>query len=149
MAKLCCTLTKQVRDGPHGGRTASVSLEVELDAETVKNPPRLRQHIRYGFDRVREAIDEGLRRHEPTGDLAGAGGVEAPQGNGRTRAARGDRPATASQLRLLRVLAGRKDADLAGLCRERCGKEDVAELALAEASRLIDELGGNREHERR
>jgi hypothetical protein len=49
----------------------------------------------------------------------------------------------------LRVLAGRRDADLAHLTEERYRKEDVGELSLAEASRLIDELGGAKTQEGR
>lgn len=148
MPKLVCELSKQVRLETGGLKTAGVRLEVEIVAETARNPGRLLQHIRCGFDRVREAIDEELARAEPQRDLAGAGPPSTS--NGRSSGHKSARPATSSQLRLLRVLAGRKDADLAGLSRDRYGKEDSAELTLAEASGLIDELGGgHREPERR
>ena len=143
MLKLVCGLSRKVGEPNFGSRGASVSVEVELDSVTLRQPEKLKQHIRCGFDRIREAIEEELARPGPEGP------GEEPQGRNGRRRGRRVRPATSSQLRLLRVLAGRKDVDLVGLCRDRCGKEDPAELTLAEASRLIDDLGGNREHERR
>ena len=56
MPTLRCSLSKEVR-GEAGGRTAAVELEVDLSAETLKNPMLLRKHIRCGFDRVRVAIE--------------------------------------------------------------------------------------------
>jgi hypothetical protein len=138
--KLSCGLSKKVGEPNYGSRGATVSVEMELDSVTLRQPERLKQHIRCAFDRVREAIEEELARTEAS-DSHDA--LSRPRTNGGKGGA--GRPATSSQLRLLRVLAGRREVDLAGLLKERYRKEDVADLSLAEASRLIDELGGRGE----
>lgn len=65
MPKLICGLSKRIEDFEIGSRTASVSVEVELDAATIRDTAKLKQHIRCGFDRIREAIEEELARPDP------------------------------------------------------------------------------------
>lgn len=60
MPKLVCGLTQRKNEPLCGSRTASVSVEVELDAATLRDGANLKQHIRCGFDR--EAIEEELAR---------------------------------------------------------------------------------------
>src|SRR5688572_28520736 len=129
MPKLICGLSKNVGRPGRETRGASITLEVELEIATLRDPATLKRHIRCGFDRSREAIEEELAR--PCS--AGTEDAVEPDSNGRGRVRR-VRPATSSQLRLLRVLAGRRDVQLADLVRERCGREDAAELSLSEAS---------------
>ena len=50
------------------------------------------------------------------------------------------RPATASQVRAIRAICGRRKIDLVGLLRERFGLTSADELGIREASNLIDEL---------
>lgn len=137
MLKLACGLSKKVGEPNYGSRGASVTVEMELDSVTLRQPERLKQHIRCAFDRVREAIEEELGRPGPAAGHVG-GSESAPA---RRNGTNPDRPASSSQLRLLRVLADRRGEELADLVRDRCGKEDPAELTLKQASRLIDELG--------
>ena len=139
MPKLCCSLSKEVRD-ERGGRTAAVTLEVELSAETLKSPALLTKHIRCGFDRIRAAIEEELAGTDRVS--AQGSTVERPEATTGRRNGGGDRRVTPNQLRLLNMLADRGDQDLAAVCRDRFGKGDVAELSTREASQLIDQLGG-------
>lgn len=66
MPKLICGLSKRIEDAFSGCRTAFVSAEVELDIATIRDTTKLKQHIRCGFDRIREAIEEELARPRPT-----------------------------------------------------------------------------------
>lgn len=64
MPKLICGLSKQVVEQDGSTRGANVSLEIELEPATVRDAPKLKQHLRCGFDRIREAIEEELARGE-------------------------------------------------------------------------------------
>lgn len=66
MPKLVCGLTQRKDEPLCGYRTASVSVEVELDAATLRDGAKLKQHIRCAFDRIREAIEEELAREGPS-----------------------------------------------------------------------------------
>ena len=138
--KLTCGLSKSV-GGVDGGRSASVSVEVELDPVTFRQPGKLKAYVRRAFDRVRDAIDEEVARPDATAVTSGNGGTVRPRNGSETRSSRnGSRPATASQLRILKTIAGRTGSDLDDLVRERLGK-DTGSPTLSEASGLIDALG--------
>ncbi len=86
MAKLICGLSKTIKEPDGGRRSATVNLEVELEASTLRQPDQLQQHIRCGFDRVRSAIEEELARSgsEPVASTAAA----ELRSNGRRRQSR-------------------------------------------------------------
>lgn len=72
MIKLVCGLSKRIESLNTGSREASVSVEVQLERVTLRQPEKLKEHIRCGFNRIRDAIDEELARQEtpkPTGWL--------------------------------------------------------------------------------
>jgi hypothetical protein len=61
-----------------------------------------------------------------------------PNGNGHRRA--GGRRATVSQVRAIHAIAGRQGLDLAADLHERYGIDRPEDLAISEASQLIDAL---------
>jgi hypothetical protein len=65
--------------------------------------------------------------------------------NGSIRPAPAGRPATAAQVKALKVIASRKRIDLAGLLQQRFGLMAPSELGIRQASELIDELKGDEE----
>jgi hypothetical protein len=84
MPKLICGLSKQVVEQNGSTRGASVRLEIELEPTTVRDAPKLKQHIRCGFDRIQEAIEEELARGE-TGPAESPAPVPKSRQNGALR----------------------------------------------------------------
>ena len=130
-------LTKKIGQPDYGSRGASVNFEVELEANLVREPDQLREKIRYLFRLAKEAVDEELNDGQPS-----ANGHE--HGNGRSHDGpsrhRRDRSATASQIRALHAIATRQGLELAAELRSRYGVDRANDLAIREASELIDAL---------
>ena len=134
MLKMNCGLSRKIGQPDYGSRGAMVHLEVELSAELLKDPEKLRRQIRGCFGVVRRAVDAelcvGATESEPA-RLAG----------GLARTSASEPPSTEKQVRALHAFARRAGADLAAELR-RLGVTDAAELSRRQASGLIDGLKG-------
>ncbi|QDT14214.1 hypothetical protein [Alienimonas californiensis] len=134
MLKLNCGLSRKVGQPDYGSRGAQVHLEVELSAELLKDPEKLRRQIRGCFGVVRRAVDAELGvADDESGEPARL--AEPPP----DRRPPSDPPSTDKQVRALHAFARRAGADLAAELR-RLGVTDAAELSRRQASGLIDGL---------
>lgn len=141
MLKLNVGFTKKVGEANYGSRGAAVNLELELDSGLVGDADRLKDRIRQLFLLAKASVDEELAAQAGVGSgTATSNGHTVGTGNGRRRD--GTRKATASQARALHLIADRQGIDLAGLLRQRFGVDQAGDLAITEASQLIDELKG-------
>ena len=134
MLKLNCGLSRKIGQPDYGSRGAQVHLEVELSAELLKDPEKLRRQIRGCFDVVRRAVDAELGVAEPED----ADPARLPRTGSAFRLP-ADPPSTPKQVRALHAFARRAGADLAAELR-RLGVTDAAALSRRQASGLIDGL---------
>lgn len=133
--KLTVGLSRKVGLPGYGSLGAACGVEVELDGGLMTaDPGAFRERARAAFDACARAVAEELDRRR---EADRAPDVEADRDDG---PAPGSRPATGSQVRALRAIAGRRGLDLDGLAGERHGVDGPEGLSVAEASRLIDEL---------
>jgi len=144
MLKLNVGFAKKIGEANYGSRGANVNLELECESALVGDAERLRERIRHLFGLVKQSVEEELAAGDrPPADAAShaagrSNGHSVGHANGRRRD--GTRKATASQARALHVIADRQGVDLAGLLRQRFGVDQAGDLAITEASALIDEL---------
>jgi hypothetical protein len=137
--------SKKVADQNYGSRGASVNLEVELDAELVKEPARLQEKIRYLFGVARQSLTEELNGHNghpPTNDK-GNGQPKTPANNGNGNGKNGNggqRRATQSQVKAIFAIARNRRIDVAQFLDQRFHVSKPDELSIKEASQIIDEL---------
>ncbi len=136
MLKMNCGLSRKIGQPDYGSRGAQVHLEVELSAELLKDPEKLRRQIRGCFGVVRRAVDAELGVGEP-GD---GGPARLPQAAPTSRPT-SNPPSTPKQVRALHAFARRAGADLAAELRS-LGVTDAASLSRRQASGLIDGLKG-------
>ncbi|MFH5806821.1 hypothetical protein [Alienimonas sp. DA493] len=141
MLKMNCGLSRKIGQPDYGSRGAQVHLEVELSAELLKDPEKLRRQIRGCFGVVRRAVDAELGVAGPDDGEPARIPEEKPAAR-----APADPPSTEKQVRALHAFARRAGADLAAELR-RLGVTDAAALSRRQASGLIDglkERGGGR-----
>ena len=160
--KLCVASGRNVGQPNFGSRSASVSLELEVDTALVAEPGRLQERIRELFGLAQKSINEELhgasgaapasppatsvngngagdsnRRHTPPRSTSNGNGHSRGQQRGSTIP-----PATASQVRALTAIADRHRLDLDNVVR-KYGVSEPAALTIAQASDLIDQLNSN------
>jgi len=145
MLKLNIGFNKKVGEANYGSRGATVHLEVELDSSLIGDADRLQERIKQLFVLAKTAVDEELAAAKPNGRCADGRDDETAgneQGHAPKRRRDGTRRATANQVRALHALAERQGIELADKLQTLFGVRDPAELAITEASGLIDELQG-------
>ena len=131
--KLSIGLSRKAGEANYGSRGATVGLEMEVDADLVHQPQRLRRRIAHLFQLARQSVDRELAKP------GGQNGAEAPV-NGESTAVESIRSATPNQVRALRAIASDHQLDLTVELQSRFGVERPEELSLVEASQLIDML---------
>ena len=155
MLKLNAGLSRKVGQPDYGSRGAMVNVEIELPADVLKDPDRLRKQVRGCFQTLRAAVDEELgvtpatngrdpqeERWRPTGDVRRNGdsdGRTPPNGTGNGYAAngRGGLPCTEKQVRALHAFSRRAGVELTAELR-RLGVTTAEELSRRQASEAID-----------
>ena len=130
MLKLNIGLSRKIGEANYSSRGASVNLELEVEAGLASDPDGLRERARQLFRMARASVDEELN--------GGGQTTNGHPGNGNGRS--NDRQATASQCRAIRAIADRQQFDLAAELRSRFGVECPGDLALGQASELIDAI---------
>lgn len=147
--KLSLGLSKKIGQPDYGSLGASCHVEVELPSDLLTQDLQgFHKHVRNVYVTCRQAVQDELARHNnPADPLPIANGHQASNGAAARRhcqqlpARRNPpRPATASQVRALDAIAHRQQIDLPDVLQHRFGTSSAAELSLAEASSLIDEL---------
>ncbi|NNJ24335.1 hypothetical protein [Alienimonas chondri] len=147
MLKLNAGLSRKIGLPNYGSRGAMVNVEIELPADVLKDPEKLRRQVRGCFETLRAAVDEELgvtpqscndvqeQRWRPSADPRrnGRDNEHAADGNGGP-------PATEKQVRALHASARRAGVGLADELRERFGVVTADVLTRRQASEAIDGL---------
>jgi hypothetical protein len=132
--RIIVNISRKMGEANYGSRGATIGLEMEAEACLVHQTARFHDQVDQLFALARESVDRELAR--PAAVLA-----QEPLCNSRNRSRQGvERTATVSQLRALKAIANEQEIDLLLELRARFGIENLAELTLVQASRLIDEL---------
>ena len=152
MLKLNAGLSRKIGQPDYGSRGAMVNVEIELPADVLRDPEKLKRQVRGCFETLRAAVDEELgvtpgtnggdpqeERWRPTGDVRrnGAANGHARNGNGYAANGRGGLPCTEKQVRALHAFSRRAGADLTAELR-RLGVTTAEELSRRQASEAID-----------
>ena len=152
MLKLNAGLSRKIGQPDYGSRGAMVNVEIELPADVLRDPEKLKRQVRGCFETLRAAVNEELGvqagssdgdpqedRWRPTGEVRRNGGTNGHAGNGNGYAAngRGGLPCTEKQVRALHAFSRRAGADLAAELR-RMGVTTAEELSRRQASETID-----------
>lgn len=165
MLKLNTGITRKVGLPDYGSAGASCNLEVELDTSLFHDLEGLNQVVRRAYAACNQAVQDELARlaaasngngrskartaHEvvevSTSPTFSGARLTTTAGNGSVRPSPAARPATAAQVKALKVIASRKRIDLAGLLQQRFGLMAPGELGIRQASELIDELKSDEE----
>ena len=147
--RLSVGLAQKVGEPNFSSRGASVNLELELDAGLVAEPAKLHEKIRHLFALVRSSLAAELHGHSsavgngtpqaaatvtPTSSTPATGNDRSPQKPSVPR------PATPAQVKAIFGIARRKGVDLEALLYDRCQVQRPDDLAVRQASSLIDEL---------
>jgi hypothetical protein len=137
MLKLNVGLSKKIGEANYGSRGANVNLEVELESGLVSQPEGLHERIQHLFGLARAAVEEELNPdgHQDGHDTNGERHQRPTQDHSRN-----GRRATESQVRAIHAIAHRQSVNLTELLRGRYQLDRAEDLALKEASQLIDEL---------
>ena len=160
MLKLNTGITRKVGLPDYGSAGASCNLEVELDTSLFHDLDGLHQVVRRAYAACNQAVQDELARlaatpnghskpkalaaHEVvelgTSPAFGGTQIAATLGNGAVRPSAAIRQATVSQVRAIKAIASRRRIDLPTLLKTRFGLTAPSELAIRQASELIDEL---------
>lgn len=151
--KLSVGLQKKVGQPDYGSLGASCHVEIELDGSLLQNDPQsFQQRASQAFVACRQAVSDELARNQSNGTGNGhsqpangsAPGNGTANGNAAQNSSGGNgRPATASQVRAIKAIAGRQRLDLPQLLGNRFRINKPEDLSLSDASALIDELKGS------
>lgn len=139
MLKLDVGLSKKIGEPNYGSRGASVNLELEVEAGLINQPDELQDRIRRLFRLAKSSVDEELNGHGNHQNANGHNSNGTSNSNGYRN---GGRPATVSQARAIRAIAGRQRIDLQQLLGDRFGVGRPEDLSISDASQLIDDLKG-------
>jgi hypothetical protein len=135
--KLSVGLSKKVGQPDYGSLGASCGVEVELDPSLLQvDLDGFHARVRDAFVACQQAVNDELARlgstPTPPHRESSADRPRSPRRPGRG--------ATDAQIRAIRTLADRHRLDLAQILRDRFNLASPDQLAIGEASRLIDEL---------
>ncbi len=152
--KLNVGVSRKVGLPDYGSVGASCNVEIELDSALIEHDlDAFHARVRSAYVAAHQAVHDELARlqvpveapHDPpaapprhtTNGHANGNGRPAPPTCGQSRARK---PATENQVRAIRSIAHRQNADLDGLLRQDFGVERPEDLSLKQASDLIDTL---------
>jgi hypothetical protein len=148
--KLCVGLSKKVGQRDYGSLGASCGVEVELDSHLLEHDlDGFHRRVRDAFIACEQAVHDELSRvttaaavHDAlaNGNAGQSGTANGRNGTENPNATRRSRSATSAQVRTICNMANRQGVDLAPLLHSRFGARAAAQLSIAEASQLIDEL---------
>ena len=135
-------ISRKIADNNYGSRGASVNLEVQLASTLIQEPERFQERIRQVFRMAQQAVDDELARQNTANgqDKGQAAAVNGNGHNGNGHARPNGRKATASQMRAIHAIINRQGLDLVQTLRDHCGVEFAEDLAITQASQLIDAL---------
>ncbi len=141
-------LSKKIGLPDYGSLGVSCNVQVELDQTLLLHDLDGFHHkVKQAYVACHQAVNDELHRQQngDAGTLVPSNGKGhrcniASNGNGNGRPRDNTRRATASQVRALDAIAHRQQIDLPALLQQRFGAQHSGELAITEASGLIEEL---------
>jgi len=137
-------LAKKVGLPAYGSLGVSCSVEVELDAMLLLHDQEtFQQKVRQAYVACQQAVQEELHRQQESDTSEprlAAHGLPLVAGPTNGQARDRTRPATTNQVRAIETIARRQQLDLGSLLQARFSAQAPADLSIAEASSLIDEL---------
>ena len=150
MLKLNAGLSRKVGMPDYGSRGAMVNVEIELPADVLRDPEKLKRQVRGCFETLRAAVDEELgvaadtgdpreERWRPTVEVRHPAGTNGRTSNGHAGNGRGGLPCTEKQVRALHAFSRRAGVQLTAELR-RLGVTTAEELSRRQASEAIDRL---------
>ena len=152
--KLNVGVSRKVGQPDYGSVGASCNLELEIDSSLLERDlDGFHARVRSAYVAAHQAVHDELARlqapvepprdppatpprQSTNGHANGNGHTDSPPA-GRSRARK---PATENQIRAIRSIARRQNADLDGLLRQEFGGQRLEDLSLKQASELIDLL---------
>jgi hypothetical protein len=136
--KLNVGLSRKIGQPDYGSLGASCHLEVELDSALLRDDlTAFQHHVRKAFATCRQAVADELSEPQPSN------GNEHHNGTSNRILKTNTRLATASQVRAIHAIANQHRIDLTSELHSRFNVNRPDELALAQASELIDALKGS------
>jgi hypothetical protein len=152
--KLNVGVSRKVGQPDYGSVGASCHLELEINPDLLEGDLEgFHARVRSAYVAAHQAVHDELARlqapvavppessapppRSPANGRANGNGPTEPPPTGRSRASK---PATDNQIRAIRSIARRQNADLDGLIRQEFGVERPEDLSLRQASELIDIL---------
>ena len=152
--KLNVGVSRKIGQPDYGSVGASCNLELEIDCSLLERDlDGFHARVRSAYVAAHQAVHDELARLQAPTEAPHDQPVASPRhttnghanGNGRpdTQPAgrsRARKPATENQIRAIRSIARRQNADLDGLIRQEFGVEHIEDLSLKQASELIDML---------
>ena len=151
--KLNLGVSRKVGQPDYGSVGASCNLELELDFGLLERDlDGFHARVRSAYVAAHQAVHDELTRLQApveapatsrlrhpvkrsTATLTATPTPRLPAGRSRAR-----KPATENQIRAIRSIARRQNADLDRLIRQEFGVEHIEDLSLKQASDLIDTL---------
>jgi hypothetical protein len=155
MLKLNAGVSRKVGLPNFSSASASCHVEAELDSTLLNDAEGFQIVVQRAYAACTQAVNDELGRltSEPGSEpiqpqevievrtspaIQGASVNRLPPAQFTNQPS--PRPATASQVRAIRAICGRRKIDLVGLLRDRFGLTTADELGIRQASALIDEL---------
>ncbi len=154
MLKLHAGVSKKVGLPGFSSASASCTIEAELDSSLLNDTAGFQIVVQKAYQSCEQAVEDQIARLTSDGDsepqpqevvevrtspaISGASVNRIPSAQFTNQPS--PRPATASQVKAIRAICGRRKIDLVGLLRERFGLTTADELGIRQASSLIDEL---------
>jgi hypothetical protein len=155
MLKLHAGVSKKVGLPGFSSASASCTIEAELDSTLLNDIEGFQIVVQRAYASCEKAVQDQIARltSEPQSEpsqpqevievltsptISGASVNRLPAAQFPNQPS--PRPATASQVRAIRAICGRRKIDLVGLLRDRFGLTTADELGIRQASNLIDEL---------
>ena len=141
-------LSKKIGLPDYGSLGVSCNVQVELDqALLLHDLDGFQQKVKQAYVACHQAVNDELHRQQNSNagtpvpsNGNGHHGSNGGNGQGNRRRRDNTRRATTSQVRALDAIAHRLQIDLPALLAQRFGAQHSGELAITEASSLIEEL---------
>ena len=137
MLTLNVGFNRKVGEPNYGSRGASVNLEFELESGLTQDPDALRLRIRSLFETAKAAVEEELHTG---GSQANGHAFQQTDAAPKSDRTEGVRRETVNQVRAIRSIAQRQELDADELVQSHYGINRLEELALFQASELIELL---------
>jgi hypothetical protein len=135
--KLNVGLAYTISDDNRGSRSASVSLEAELEAALILEPAKLHECVRHLSELIRQALTDELNAScHGEGPLRRADESSVAAGTPNATSWR----AAPKQIKALYAVANERDVDVREVIKDRYDVQRPEELTIEQAGKLLNDL---------